>query len=67
MKNWVIDFYNNGGGQGLHIELENQSLPFDNLGLSKNEKADIISFLKTLTDTSMFKFNHNVMYQGVHR
>ncbi len=57
----VIDFYNNGGGQGLHIELDNQSLPFDKLDLSKTEKKDIISFLKTLTDTTMFRFNPNTI------
>jgi cytochrome c peroxidase len=48
----VIDFYNNGGGKGLHIAPDNQSLPFDNLRLSKKEKKDIISFIKSLTDTS---------------
>jgi cytochrome c peroxidase len=48
----VVDFYNNGGGSGLHIELNNQTLPFDKLNLSKQEKKDIVAFLKKLTDTS---------------
>ncbi len=48
----VMDFYNDGGGSGLGIELENQTLPFDELKLSAEEKTDIISFLKTLTDNS---------------
>lgn len=48
----VVDFYNNGGGKGLNIAPANQSLPFDKLGLTKKEKADVISFLKSLTDTS---------------
>ncbi|MGB4844049.1 MAG: cytochrome c peroxidase [Ferruginibacter sp.] len=48
----VIDFYNDGGGKGLHIEPENQSLPFDKLNLTKKEKTDIILFMKTLTDTT---------------
>lgn len=48
----VLDFYNDGGGKGLHIAPSNQSLPFDKLNLTKKEKADIILFLKTLTDTS---------------
>ncbi|MEO6406605.1 MAG: cytochrome-c peroxidase, partial [Ferruginibacter sp.] len=48
----VVDFYNNGGGKGMHISPKNQSLPFDKLHLSKNEKNNIIAFLKTLTDTS---------------
>jgi len=48
----VVDFYNNGGGKGLHIAPPNQSLSFDRLNLSKKEKSDIILFMKTLTDTS---------------
>lgn len=48
----VIDFYNEGGGKGLNIAPKNQSLPFDKLNLTKTEKADIISFMKALTDTS---------------
>lgn len=46
----VVDFYNKGGGQGLGIELPNQTLPFDNLNLTQTEQADIVAFLKTLTD-----------------
>lgn len=48
----VVDFYNDGGGKGLHIAPSNQSLPFDKLDLTKAEKKDIISFMKTLTDTT---------------
>lgn len=48
----VLDFYNNGGGKGLSIDPPNQTLPFDKLNLSKTEQRQIISFLKTLTDTS---------------
>jgi cytochrome c peroxidase len=48
----VVDFYNDGGGKGLHIAPKNQSLPFDKLDLSKKEKADIVLFMKVLTDTS---------------
>jgi cytochrome c peroxidase len=48
----VIDFYNKGGGRGLKIKLPNQTLPFDKLNLSSRERNDIISFLKTLTDTT---------------
>jgi len=51
----VIDFYNKGGGKGLGISPPNQSLPFDNLKLSKSEKKDIINFLFTLTDTTSYK------------
>ena len=49
----VMEFYNNGGGKGLKIAPSNQTLPFDKLNLSKKEIADIISFMKTLTDTTV--------------
>ncbi len=48
----VVDFYNKGGGQGLGINLENQTLPFDNLSLTEGEKNDIVAFMRTLTDTT---------------
>jgi cytochrome c peroxidase len=48
----VLDFYNKGGGVGLKYKVENQTLPFDSLGLSKKEMNDIKSFLLSLTDTS---------------
>ncbi|GAB2828715.1 cytochrome c peroxidase [Ferruginibacter profundus] len=48
----VLDFYNNGGGKGLKIAPSNQTLPFEKLQLSGSEKANIILFLKTLTDTT---------------
>lgn len=48
----VIDFYNDGGGAGRGIELATQTLPTDKLGLTQNEKKDIIAFLHTLTDTT---------------
>jgi cytochrome c peroxidase len=50
--NEVIDFYNNAGGKGLQIAPKNQTLPFEKLNLSKPDKENIISFLKTLTDTN---------------
>jgi cytochrome c peroxidase len=48
----VVDFYNNGGGQGLGIAPPNQTLPFEKLNLTKKEKKDLIFFMKTLTDTT---------------
>ncbi|MEZ5017540.1 MAG: cytochrome c peroxidase [Flavipsychrobacter sp.] len=47
----VVDFYNKGGGVGLGIVLEHQTLPFDSLSLNKHEVNDIVAFMKTLTDT----------------
>jgi cytochrome c peroxidase len=48
----VLEFYNKGGGVGLNLKVENQTLPFDSLGLSKTELNDLKSFLLSLTDTS---------------
>lgn len=48
----VMDFYNRGGGEGLHIAPQYQTLPPDKLNLTKAEIADIISFMQALTDTS---------------
>jgi len=44
----VMEFYNNGGGAGLGIDLPNQTLPEENLGLTESEKQDIITFMESL-------------------
>lgn len=67
----VLEFYNKGGGEGFKINVGNQTLPFDSLGLSKNELTDIKLFLLSLTDTvglnrkpaTLPKFN-NVVYDA---
>ncbi len=46
----VIDFYNEGGGNGLGFNLQNQTLPEDKLNLTDLEKKQLIAFMKTLTD-----------------
>lgn len=46
----VVAFYNRGGGSGIGIEEEYQTLPFDNLNLTNVEQSDLVTFLKTLTD-----------------
>ncbi|MEO5999733.1 MAG: cytochrome c peroxidase, partial [Chitinophagaceae bacterium] len=56
----VIEFYNKGGAKGLHIDIDNQTLPFDNLGLNATEQKDIIAFLKTLTDTTELAISHQL-------
>ncbi|QJR37005.1 cytochrome c peroxidase [Gemmatimonas groenlandica] len=48
----VVDFYNRGGGAGIGIELDNQTLPPDALKLSAGEQRALVSFLKALTDTT---------------
>lgn len=46
----VVDFYNRGGGKGIGIHEEFQTLPFDALDLTKAEQESIVAFMKTLTD-----------------
>lgn len=46
----VMDFYNKGGGLGLGLKVESQTLPEDPLDLTEGEIADIIVFMKALSD-----------------
>ena len=46
----VVDFYDHGGALGLGLNLPNQTLPPDKLNLNAQEKADIVAFMKALTD-----------------
>lgn len=48
----VMDFYNEGGGEGLGLPVKNQTLAPDKLNLTKQEIAQIIAFLNSLTDVS---------------
>ena len=48
----VIDFYNRGGGAGIGIALEYQTLPPDRLRLTANEQRALVRFLRALTDTT---------------
>jgi cytochrome c peroxidase len=44
----VVDFYDKGGGAGLGLKVSNQTLPFDKLGLTPQQKSDLIAFMKSL-------------------
>ena len=48
----IVRFYNIGGGAGIGIEMDNQTLPFDALNLNSAEMQDIASFMRSLTDTT---------------
>jgi cytochrome c peroxidase len=51
----VVDFYNRGGGKGLKLDVPHQTLPFDELKLTKAEQNDLVAFMKSLTgDVSKF-------------
>ena len=47
----VIEFYDGGGGAGRGIDVPNQTLRRAKLGLTSEERRDIVSFLGSLTDT----------------
>lgn len=51
----VLEFYNEGGAEGLGLKINNQTLPADKLNLTKTEIQQIIAFLNTLTDLSKTK------------
>jgi cytochrome c peroxidase len=46
----VIDFYDKGGGAGLGIAMEQQTLSQDKLQLTPEEKTALVAFLKALSD-----------------
>lgn len=46
----VMRFYNVGGGAGIGIELDHQTLPPDPLGLTQSEIDDVITFVRHLDD-----------------
>lgn len=48
--NEVMDFYNNGGGAGMGLDVPLQTLPPDSLQLNETEIEAIIAFMETLTD-----------------
>jgi cytochrome c peroxidase len=53
----VMDFYNRGGGVGMGLHIDNQTLSDVPLNLSQNEIQDIIAFMKSLTDRQFLKKN----------
>jgi len=50
--NEVLDFYNQGGGEGKGLTVRNQTLSPDPLDLTDDEMNAIIAFMKSLTDNS---------------
>ncbi|WP_263603183.1 cytochrome-c peroxidase [Chryseobacterium sp. PET-29] len=48
----VLEFYNEGGGEGLGLKMKNQTLAPDKLNLTQTEIKQVIAFLNSLTDIS---------------
>jgi cytochrome c peroxidase len=46
----VMEFYNEGGGAGLGLEVHNQTFAADKLNLTPKEIALVIEFMEGLTD-----------------
>ncbi len=46
----VMNFYNRGGGTGIGIQIDHQTLPSANLQLEQEEIQSIIAFMEQLTD-----------------
>ena len=44
----VMDFYNKGGGAGLGLKVDNQTLASDKLNLTPKESNEVIAFIKAL-------------------
>ncbi|HMF72196.1 MAG TPA: cytochrome c peroxidase [Flavitalea sp.] len=52
----VMEFYNKGGGKGLGLHADNQTLSSSPLNLTEKEISDIIAFLHTLEDSVIVDF-----------
>jgi len=52
----VVDFYNNGGGAGMGLEVEYQTLAPDSLGLDVDEQQALVKFMEALTDASFEEY-----------
>ena len=53
----LIEFYDLGGGEGMGLDLDHQTLPEDALELSEAEKNALIAFVKSLSDKQYIKEN----------
>lgn len=51
----VVDFYNNGGGGGVGLNVSNQTLSPDPLDLTQKEKKELIAFINSLNDVPVRK------------
>jgi len=59
----VVEFYNKGGGRGIGVHTEQQTLSGVPLNLTKNEISDIISFLHALEDTIPSHYKQQLSYK----
>lgn len=53
--NEVIDFYDNGGGAGRKLKVDNQTLSADPLHLTQEDKDNLLRFIHSLTERIEFE------------
>ncbi len=58
----VMEFYNNGGGIGHGLQVENQSLASDSFQLNETEIDQIIVFMKALTEESKTPSSKSIQF-----
>lgn len=51
----LVDFYNAGGGAGRGLNVPNQTLSADSLGLSAREKGNLVKFMASLNENVVFE------------
>jgi len=51
----VIDLYNEGGGVGKKLVVENQTLSTDPLNLTQEEKNNLLAFIQSLNENIIFE------------
>ena len=51
----VIDLYNEGGGVGKKLVVENQTLSADPLNLTQEEKNNLLAFIQSLNENIIFE------------
>ena len=49
----VVRFYDAGGGRGLGLHVPKQTLPARPLRLTRGDRADLVAFLRALSDVSL--------------
>lgn len=61
--NAVVEFYNRGGGRGIGLHTEQQTLSAAPLNLTAGEIGDIVSFLHALKDSIPFHYKQQSSYK----
>lgn len=52
----VVAFYNEGGAEGMGLEIKNQTLSPDKLNLDQKEIKQLVAFINSLTDVSKAQY-----------